>query len=84
MELNRSLGLKDIDHDYYTSKLLKPCPTKLVIIEEKTSLGVRIRESKYPGCAKGANLSSRELVHEVAVPSYGPVLVACILYLPAG
>jgi hypothetical protein len=46
---------------------LKPCPTKLIIIEEKTSLGVRVRESKYPGCAKGANLSSRELVHEIAV-----------------
>jgi hypothetical protein len=67
MELNRSMGLKDIDQDYYTSKLLKPWPTKLIIIEEKTSLGVRVRESKYPGCAKGANLSSRELVHEIAV-----------------
>jgi len=38
-----------------------------------TSLGVRIRESKYLGCAKGANLSSRELVHELLVPSYGPL-----------
>jgi hypothetical protein len=84
IESNRSMGLKDIDHGYYTSKLLKPFPTILVIIEEKTSLGVRIRESKYPGCAKGANLSSRELVHELAVPSYGPVLVARSLYLPAG
>ncbi len=68
------MGLKDIDHNYYISKLLKqPCPTKLVIIEEITSLGVRIRESKYPGCTKGAELSSRGLVHELVVPSYGPV-----------
>jgi hypothetical protein len=84
MELNRTMGLKDIDHDYYISKLLNLCPKKLVISEEKTSLGVRIRQSKYPSCAKGANLSSRELVHELAVPSYGPVLVAHILYLRAG
>jgi hypothetical protein len=67
------VGLKDIDHDYYISKLLKPCPTKLLIIEEKTNLGVRIRESKYPGCTKGAELSSRGLVHELVVPSYGPL-----------
>lgn len=62
-----------MEDDYYISKLLKACPTKLLIIKEETSFGVRIRESKYPGCTKGAERSSRGLVHELVVPSYGPL-----------
>ncbi len=53
IKLNRSVGLpqcserqlKDIDPDYYISKLLKPRPPIVLIMEETTSLGVRIRES---------------------------------------
>jgi hypothetical protein len=39
--------LKDIDPDYYISKLLKPRPPIVLIMEEATSLDVRIRESEY-------------------------------------
>jgi hypothetical protein len=53
LKLNRTVGLpqcserqlKDIDPDYYISKLLKPRPPIVLIMEETTSLGERIRES---------------------------------------
>jgi hypothetical protein len=52
-KLNRRVGLpqcserqlKDIHPDYYISKLLKPRPPIVLIMEETTSLGERIRES---------------------------------------
>jgi hypothetical protein len=60
--------VKDIDPDYHISKLLKPRPPIVLIMEETTSLGDS-RELVPSGFAKAANRLSSGFVHERVVPS---------------